>query len=63
MLIKNPTTRAYIYGICAAGGGLCLIYGIVNAVQLGGWLAFAGAVIGVTNGLALANTTTGKHEA
>lgn len=63
MFIKDATTRASIYGICAAGGGLALIYGLVNAVQLGGWLALAGAVIGVTNGLALANTKTGKHEA
>ncbi|ALY09302.1 holin [Arthrobacter phage Jasmine] len=63
MFIKDPANRAYIYGITAAAGGLALIYGLVNAAQLGGWLALSGAVLGLTNVLALANTNKGDHEA
>jgi len=63
MNIKNIKTRQYIYGIMVAAGALALIYGLVNVQQLGGWLALFGAALGLTNGLALANTPDGKHEA
>lgn len=63
MFIKNEATRRYIYGIVVAAGALAIIYGIVNVQQLGGWIALAGAILGITNGLALANTGNGKHEA
>lgn len=56
MNITDPRTRAYLYGVMVAIGGLALIYGIVNVEQLGGWLILAGALLGVSNGLALANT-------
>ena len=61
MFIKDGATRAYIYGIIAAGGGLALIYGIVSGEQLAGWLALGAATLG--NSLALANTDKGRHEA
>jgi hypothetical protein len=63
-IITNPTVRAYIYGILVAAGAVALVYGLVNVEQLGVWLALGGAVLGLSNGLALANVDTkGKHEA
>lgn len=63
-IITSPTVRAYIYGIMVAAGAVALVYGLVNVEQLGVWLALGGAVLGLSNGLALANTPTkGKHEA
>jgi hypothetical protein len=64
-IITNPKTRAYIYGVMVAAGAVALVYGLVNAEQLGVWLALGGAVLGLSNGLALANTPKpdGKHEA
>lgn len=62
-IITNPQIRAYIYGIMIAAGAVALVYGLVNAEQLGVWLALGGAVLGLSNGLALANTPNGKHEA
>ena len=63
-IISNPKVRAYIYGILVAAGAVALVYGLVNVEQLGVWLALGGAVLGLSNGLALANTpSTGKHSA
>lgn len=62
-IITNPQIRSYIYGIMIAAGAVALVYGLVNAEQLGVWLALGGAVLGLSNGLALANTPNGKHEA
>lgn len=64
MNITNPKTRAYIYGVLVAIGAVALVYGLVNAEQLGVWLALGGAALGLSNGLALANTpASGKHSA
>jgi len=64
MNIQDPKVRAYIYGILVAAGAVALVYGLVNVEQLGVWLALAGAALGLSNGLALANTpNTGKHSA
>jgi hypothetical protein len=64
MNITNPKVRAYIYGILVAAGAVALVYGLVNIEQLGVWLALGGAVLGLSNGLALANVDKqGKHEA
>lgn len=62
-VITDPKVRAYVYGVMVAAGAVALVYGLVNAEQLGVWLALGGAVLGLSNGLALANTPTGKHEA
>lgn len=62
-IITNPKFRAYIYGVMVAAGAVALVYGLVNAEQLGVWLALGGAVLGLSNGLALANTPKGRHEA
>jgi hypothetical protein len=67
MNIHDPKIRAYIYGVMVAAGAVAAVYGLVNVEQLGVWLALGGAVLGLSNGLALANTPTpdkpGKHEA
>lgn len=64
MNITNPKTRTYIYGVLVAAGAVALVYGLVNAEQLGVWLALGGAVLGLSNGLALANVDKqGKPEA
>lgn len=63
-MIQDPKVRAYIYGVLVAVGAVALVYGLVNAEQLGVWLALGGAALGLSNGLALANTPqSGKHEA
>ncbi|MDQ0679098.1 Flp pilus assembly pilin Flp [Arthrobacter pascens] len=63
-IITSPAARAYIYGVLVAVGAVGLVYGLVNVEQLGVWLALGGALLGLSNGLALANTPTkGKHEA
>jgi hypothetical protein len=61
MFIKDNRTRAYIYGILVALGAIALTYGIVSSEELAVWLGLGGSILG--NGLALANTDTGKHEA
>jgi hypothetical protein len=63
MFIKDIKTRQYIYGILVAAGAVALIYGLVNVQQLGGWVALGGAILGLSNGLALGNTSEGRHEA
>jgi hypothetical protein len=55
--IASPKARAYIYGCLVAAGAVALVYGLINAQQLGVWLALGGAVLGLSNGLALANVT------
>ena len=55
-LIPSPETRAWLYGIMVAAAALAVIYGITTVEEAGGWLVLAGAALGVSNGLALANT-------
>lgn len=62
MDIKNEETRRYIYGIIVAASPLAIVYGIVNIEQAGLWVAFGGAILGLSNLLAFKNTK-GKHEA
>lgn len=56
--IPSPDTRAWLYGIMVAAAALAVIYGVTTVEQAGGWLVLAGALLGVSNGLALANTPT-----
>lgn len=56
MNIRDPKTRAWLYGIMVAAAGLAVIYGVTTVEQAGGWVILAGAALGVSNGLALANT-------
>lgn len=63
MFIKDIKTRQYVYGVLVAAGAVALVYGIVNVQQLGVWVALGGAILGLSNGLALGNTNQGRHEA
>lgn len=64
MNITNIKVRQYIYGILVAAGAVALVYGLVNVQQLGVWLALGGAILGLSNLLALSNTDKpGKHSA
>lgn len=54
-IIPSARVRAYLYGVMVAAGAVALVYGLVNAEQLGVWLALGGAVLGVSNAVAYAN--------
>lgn len=54
--IPSPAVRAYLYGVMVAAAALAVIYGLITVEQMGGWLVLGGALLGVSNGLALANT-------
>ena len=60
---KMPDTsklRKWLYGIVLTASPLAVAYGIVEADKIGLWVAFGGAVLGVTNLLALVNVNTPK---
>lgn len=63
MNIKDVKTRQWIYGIMVCAAPVVVGYGITTAEQAGLWVSLGGAILGLTNGLALANTKDGKHEA
>jgi len=55
-VIPSAKVRAYLYGIVLAASPIAVIYGITTAAQAGLWVALGGAVLGVTNAIALGNT-------
>lgn len=63
MNITNIKVRQYIYGILVAASPLVVYKGIMDIHEAGLWLVLGGAVLGLSNLLALANTKQGKHEA
>ncbi|MFJ3392015.1 phage holin [Leifsonia aquatica] len=62
-IIPSPAARAWIYGVLVAAAAVAIGYGLITAEQGNLWLALAGAVLGLSNSLALANTPKGKHSA
>lgn len=62
MNIKNVKTRQWIYGIMICAAPVVVGYGFATVEQAGLWVALGGAILGLTNGLAIANTPDGKHE-
>lgn len=54
--IPSPAVRAWLYGVMVAAGGVAVVYGLLTIEQLGVWLVLGGALLGVSNSLALANT-------
>jgi hypothetical protein len=62
--ITNIKVRQYIYGILVAASPILIYRGIVDIHEAGLWLVLAGAVLGLSNTLALANLNKpGRHEA
>lgn len=66
--MKLPTipvqVRQWAYGVALAAAPILVIRGVLDAAEAGLWVAAAGAVLGVTGGLALANTPKrGDHAA
>lgn len=55
-IIPSPAVRAWIYGVLVAGSLVAVGYGLITAEQGNLWLTLAGAILGLSNGLALANT-------
>lgn len=54
--IPNPQVRAWIYGVLVAASAVAIGYGLITAEQGNLWLSLAGALLGLSNALALANT-------
>jgi hypothetical protein len=59
-IIPSAHIRAYIYALMVAASPVAIYYGIATLEEAGLWIAFGGVALGVTNGLALANT--GKRD-
>ena len=55
-IISDPAIRAWIYGVLVAASLLAVAYGVLTAEQGNLWLSLAAAILGLSNGLALANT-------
>lgn len=63
MNITNIKVRQYIYGIMVAASPIVVYRGLLDIQEAGLWLVLGGAVLGLSNLLAFANTKDGKHEA
>ena len=63
MNITNIKVRQYIYGILVAASPIVVYKGLMDIHEAGLWLVLGGAVLGLSNLLALTNTKQGKHEA
>lgn len=64
MNITNIKVRQYIYGILVAASPIVVYRGILDIQEAGLWLVLAGAVLGLSNLLAISNLNKdGKHEA
>lgn len=56
VVIPSAKVRAYLYTIVVALSPIVVAYGIANQAEAGLWVALGGAILGISNGLALANT-------
>lgn len=52
--------RRYIYSLALAAGPVVLFYGLASAQEVIIWTGAIGSVLGLSNGLALANVPGGK---
>ena len=58
----SEATRAYIYSVLAAIGGIVLLYGLLSPEEVSAWLALGAVALGSGgNVLARMNTTTKRH--
>lgn len=55
-VIPSAKIRAYVYGVMVAASPLVIYYGVATLEEVGLWIALGGVALGVTNGVALANT-------
>ena len=55
-IIPSAAYRAYIYGLMIAAAPVVVYYGLASVEETGLWIALGGVALGVTNGVALANT-------
>jgi hypothetical protein len=53
--------RAYTYRVASTIGGLLVAGGVIDGTREGYLIALVGAVLGLPNGLAAANTSTRKR--
>lgn len=53
--LLSPKVRAYFYGVMCVLAPVGVYYGITTVEEAGLWIAVAGVILGVSNGLALAN--------
>lgn len=52
--------RAYIYRVLTYVSPIVVFYGLATIQEAGLWLTLAGAILGLSNGLAAMNTSTSK---
>lgn len=62
-IIPSAKIRAYIYGLLLAASPIVIYYGIATIEEVGLWAVFVGVALGVSNGVALANTGNKRHNA
>jgi hypothetical protein len=55
-IIPSAKVRAYLYTIVTAASPIVVARGLLDASEVGLWVALGGAILGVTNAVALANT-------
>lgn len=55
-VIPSAKIRAYVYGLMVAASPVIVYYGLATIEEIGLWLALGGVALGVSNGVALANT-------
>ena len=53
--LLSPKARAATYGIVLACSPIAIYYGLVNDTEAGLWISAIGAILGISNGLALSN--------
>ena len=56
-IIPSTKVRAYIYGLMLAASPLVVYHGLATLEEVGLWVVFGGVALGVSNGVALANTS------
>jgi hypothetical protein len=59
-VVWSPAVRRYVYGVFLSAGPVVLFYGLLSAQEFAIWAGLAASVLGLPNGLALANTPPPK---
>lgn len=53
--VLSPKVRAWVYGLFLALSPIAIYYGVVTDTEAGLWITAIGGILGISNGLALAN--------